>query len=524
MKFTDKVVDELEIERREAFFRLITSFLCGEDISIELGQREQELFTTMHSKALREGLNWAQFNELLLVLGQDRIGVDFFKFFFGAEKAPIKSIVNGIIRFRGLALLKYGNFRYAYKRLNSLTFEEIISSLMPYSLNKETLKNEFTRRPQKAIDVYRIKKEKTWFIGYLSSQKLEIEADLLNNIIENEQLDVYKLNETEAISLSKNYRDMYKEIEKTRNIASRNNDIYLTWDYMDVYVATSMRSSWEYEETYELISGVFEREKRLQKMRLRYFDPTQAYCEGRLEKGLTEGLMLKRAACTIYMAQEDDTMGKDSELAATLAQLKPVIAYVRKIDPINEKRRLEDYPLVYFEKRLLFIKAKGIFGEEECAEKLRKIDKDYLGTISTYLTEYDEYRKHQPFSLWKMKENNFKKQKIELFRNICALLATAEGYNMDKRADLFKEQHPLSMQVHLESGVANGVLVVRSHEDCAELLRRILTNDMRYRIEHSSEGRGATILVEEISQCPFRVVTDDQLLTNSFWNHYLSSS
>lgn len=37
--------------------------------------------------------------------------------------------------------------------------------------------------------------------------------------------------------------------------------------------------------------------------------------------------MLKRARCTIYMAQETDTFGKDSELATTLAQGKPVIVF-----------------------------------------------------------------------------------------------------------------------------------------------------------------------------------------------------
>src|ERR1017187_8527142 len=48
-------------------------------------------------------------------------------------------------------------------------------------------------------------------------------------------------------------------------------------------------------------------------------------------------LMLKRAQCTLYLAQESDTLGKDSELASTLAQGKPVIAYVPRIDQSNEE-------------------------------------------------------------------------------------------------------------------------------------------------------------------------------------------
>src|SRR5207249_585684 len=38
------------------------------------------------------------------------------------------------------------------------------------------------------------------------------------------------------------------------------------------------------------------------------------------------------AQCTVYSVQDTDTLGKDSELAATLAQGKPVIAFVPTID------------------------------------------------------------------------------------------------------------------------------------------------------------------------------------------------
>ena len=57
-------------------------------------------------------------------------------------------------------------------------------------------------------------------------------------------------------------------------------------------------------------------------------DAVLKYCEDRIDKGLSEALMLKRAKCTLFLAQESDTLGKDSELASTLAQGKPVIAYV----------------------------------------------------------------------------------------------------------------------------------------------------------------------------------------------------
>ena len=79
------------------------------------------------------------------------------------------------------------------------------------------------------------------------------------------------------------------------------------------------------------------------------------------------------------------------------------------------------------------------------------------------------------------------------------------------------------MQVNLQSGVANGVLVVRSFYDCARLLRQVLTNKMEFAIKYQQK-EGVSVLEEKISKCPFRVVTDDEKLTNSFWNFYLTSN
>ena len=98
-------------------------------------------------------------------------------------------------------------------------------------------------------------------------------------------------------------------------------------DHLDVYVATSMRKRHEFLAASRLTSEIF-RHAELATLKLRWFDPTQAYCKDRVDKGLSEALMLRRALCTIYFAQESDTLGKDSELASTLAQGKTVIAFV----------------------------------------------------------------------------------------------------------------------------------------------------------------------------------------------------
>jgi hypothetical protein len=116
---------------------------------------------------------------------------------------------------------------------------------------------------------------------------------------------------------------------------------YLVSDHLDVYIATSMRERHEYVAVSRFTKRLFG-SKVLRNLNVRWFDPTQAYCENRIDKGLAEALMLKRAKCTIYLAQESDTLGKDSELASTLAQGKTVIAYVPQFEEKDIDRHIDD--------------------------------------------------------------------------------------------------------------------------------------------------------------------------------------
>jgi hypothetical protein len=95
----------------------------------------------------------------------------------------------------------------------------------------------------------------------------------------------------------------------------------------------------------------------------------------------------------------------------------------------------------------------------------------------------------------------------------------------DQRARTLKENHPLGVQVHLETGVANGVLVARTFEDCAELLRRVLLRRLEFRLDATTtNGHQYLLLCETISGCIYRVMTGDSMLTNTFWNFYLNPS
>ena len=47
------------------------------------------------------------------------------------------------------------------------------------------------------------------------------------------------------------------------------------------------------------------------------------------------------------------------------------------------------------------------------------------------------------------------------------------------------ESHPLGIQVNLDTGVANGVLVVRTVTNCAELIYGILTRTLQFQIKET---------------------------------------
>jgi len=529
MKFKDEEIEKLDLSNVDDIVQLIIVYLCGEKHDKQLSESDRRLLKDLLNHAKQKGLNYEQFNELLLLLNQVRVGEPFYKFFFEKVENPLpdlkislNDLEQGVVTFRGFAMLCFGNFRFAYKQLIQKNKTELEKLLKPYCKKFNEVLKEFEGRPRQMLKIGVIKRDETWYIGYISQKKFEKEYEFLKELISSD----IKEDKVELSSVKEKYDEMEKTIIKVNEKALENTNIYLTWDYMDVYIATSMRNKWEFQEAHDLVKGIFSN-SQIKKLNLRYFDPTQSKCKNRIDKGLVEGLMLKRVLCSIYMAQESDTMGKDSELAATLAQGKPVIAYIPTIDIDEYSEKIKEYPLYYFEHRLLILQAEEIFDDERCINKLEKYEQEFSEKIKDFQEKLNDYHESEDLfkalSLLEEKENEFK-EKCDSFSSMCKILAIAEHYNFERRADTLKKYHPLAIQVDLQSGVANGVLVVRSTEECAELLYQILTNNMEFTIKHTGEeGKGVIVLEERVSRCPFRVVTDDEKLTNSFWNFYLTS-
>jgi hypothetical protein len=490
-------------------------------------------------------IDCSQFNELLLLVHKDRVEGPFFKYFWG-NNCTIGAIPEGVLRFRKAAMLLYGNFVYGYRTLSKIKEDATLQQTLGEVIRdpEEELKRFMSRRP-KLLDVKKIDRELTPFVGYLSAGQIAAEYErckFLSKALEQSTPSTWsdfegslKMLAGEAehavlFEILNNYRTRYsgpslgdfakflqgslaslsaldQQVEDIRKRATGNQNTYLTWDHMDVYFATSMRKALEYRDLYDFIDTLMD-SSEFTNLGFRYFDPTQAYTVDRINKGLIEALMLKRARCTVYSVQDTDTLGKDSELASTLAQGKPVIAYVPRIDVEQRKKDLEaEDPAVILE-RLRFV----LYADEQLGKQLGPSDYSLVDTVQD---ASEQIWMSLPDEVASKKLKDTLGADLEQF---CRIIASSEARIYDKRAKTLTSSHPLAIQVNLETGVANGVLVVRSIPDCAKLLRRILLFDMDFTIEN---GKEMWYLREGISGCAYRVVTHDQKLSNCFWNFYL---
>jgi hypothetical protein len=87
-----------------------------------------------------------------------------------------------------------------------------------------------------------------------------------------------------------------------------------------------------------------------------------------------------------------------------------------------------------------------------------------------------------------------------------------------ERLHFFRDTHPLGRLIDFDTGVANGWMVADSPAKVAELLSRILRNEMRYELLQPKPGYLA--LKEELTGSVVRLQTNDELLRETFWNYY----
>jgi hypothetical protein len=466
---------------------------------------------------LRGDWTLAKLNQALLLAEQPPVSVDFYAEFFGDRPLSDAEFIEAIVQFRAYAMLSTGSFRFAFKSLGASSKLQIREILGAWVVEPSEWKAFYAGRMHGTTLVEPIPEEDRWFIGYLSARQLQEDfhiEDLIRRSIDGATLNSDEQQIVQSIGtlpdkgaldeLRAELDALQRRLLASRQIAIANTLAYLAANHIDVYVATSMRERWEFEAAAELIRTVFEDARLKDELSVTHFDPTLSYTVDRIDKGLIEGLMLRRARCTLYMAQEFDTLGKDSELAATLAMGRTVIAYVPMLTEDALESTYAKAPLALLMKQVLTLLADGKFQLEEIPIAFEALSK-LVGYTPT-------------FDLVGGDEAAFRRDNAAVFGRFHPVLAKAHRRFLESRAGTLKTAHPLALQLQLETGIANGVLVARSPLQCIDLVYRALTGDLEFTIR---ELVFATVLEEKISGCPFRVVTKDEALTNAFWTLYL---
>lgn len=435
-------------------------------------------------------LDRERFNILASYWQLPPISKEFFDRYFSTTVTSIMQFKDGLDKFIIEALWHFGDLERAYIALSDI--EGIEEYFSEHSFHVGELKE---RLPWTLVE--QIEPGERGFLGYVSGQRPKQQQDLLGfaelvveelednkkeyenlsskdisekilnklskvkpeiknkieefrKLSEIKNLDLFSskdLENTKAalISFKTQIDETILKIERLKEVGKRNQEHYLrNIESIDVYVATSMRNDIEYLDMYNFVNDTFNDEK-ISSLNLRYFDPTLCYCDSRIDKGVIECLLVRSSKVTIYCAQEGDTFGKDSELAATMAQGKPVIVYVpipKKTDPDIAE----------------------IADETERNNKLLKKTED-----------------------------------------------------LEKRAKTFKDFHPLGLQVGLYDGVARGVIVVRTPQECSNILYKILTNSLDVVIRYEQHG---LVLREKETNSVVRVMTGWGVLAHCFWNQF----
>jgi hypothetical protein len=342
--------------------------------------------------------------------------------------------------------------------------------------------------------------------------------------------------EREAKRLAPRTNDELSRIASTQAIGMKNLAHYLAADHMDMYVATSMREDADFVSVNHFVRTLFATDE-VRPLKLRYFNPTQSWIDDRIAKGLVEALMLRRAAMTIYMAQKSDSFGKDCEASVALGQGNPVIVYVPKlklaeqgadteelfrrprselvamlvqanVDRNDIDDALDDVALV---SKLLHARLESA-DDQSLADAVRHhwADFDLYGEAiriedvdlrARYRTWLDDVTKRRASTM-----------PADLRGELIGILV-AVAIRFENRAKLFREIHPLALQVILSSGVLNGILVVRSVEQCASILASLVKNDLNLTLEKDESNYR---LVEVATQSTVRVISRHQLLKNAF--------
>lgn len=583
LPFTQEGVDQI-IQFEQSIGELVGR-------SVELSQRTESIYSVAKDSIQRlfgTALTDVQAHDLVnsILIHYDirpSLSYAFFQKYFRAEAfKSVAAFSRAVLRYQRDAIRIFNSFSTAYERLN--TCESLDLSLAPLRIRDDASYRE--RTPWDTIEV--ISDERLPNLGYIAARLIEQEKaerqalstflkELSEDIQSSGHLAVSQISEKkrrkmdgllrkfnstiqhgflsplfvpdadllrrESESLAPKDERVLSEIAETQQTGLRNLARYLAADHLDVYVATSMRVDADFVSVNSFVNKLFAHEE-IHPLKLRFFNPTQSWIEDRVAKGLVEALMLKRAQYTIYMAQKDDSFGKDSEASVALGQGKPVIVYVPKLLIPEANVDSEELGRLTRDQLLQAVTSEGTAEDKEIDEtidnrgllsrlleiRLEKLSAEQaIGVARTHWADFGLYAEAQrisddtlraSFRSWldlilrvHLERPLPGELQVPFFR---MLVATAIRF--EDRSTIFRETHPLALQVILSSGVLNGMIVVRSVDACASTLKALIRNELSLELRVDEQNYR---LVETNTNSTIRVISRHRLIESAFSTFYV---
>lgn len=84
----------------------------------------------------------------------------------------------------------------------------------------------------------------------------------------------------------------------------------------------------------------------------------------------------------------------------------------------------------------------------------------------------------------------------------------------------YRDAHPLMRLIESETGIVRGAMVTHKAEDVVTLLDRIFSNKMEYDLARKPGTEAYYLLKERLTQTSITVISDDELLNETFWNNW----
>lgn len=518
------------------------------------------------------------FNSMLVYYGVGPIRENFFRRYFDPSAfGSLKAFSDAVEKYQMDAIRLFATFAEAFETLNNaIDLDVILRPIQRHEVEPYQARTEWTQIEKidddllpdlGYISAQRVRQEaaeRRWLIGQLVSLAKSMKSDGVSAVETLSSKNSRKIDsllrkfdstiihgvssslfqpdpnalEREAERLAPKTDEELERMEKTQQTALRNLSRYLAADHMDVYVATSMRTAPDFVSVNHFVTSLFAHE-RIRPLKLRHFNPTQSWIDDRVAKGLVEALMLKRASVTIYMAQKSDTFGKDSEASVALGQGKPVVVYVPKLGlgeaadseklfGLNRDELVRRYNQLPNEDEAdETIDSEALVAGVLKANLLEQTDEALRQCVRQYWADFDLYSEAERLDA-SLREQ-YRTWLDSIIRNgeeppvppeirdslIGALVATA--INFEKRAKVFREVHPLALQVILSTGVLNGILVARTVEQCATVLEAVIRNDLDLESQKDEDNYR---VVERVTRSTIRVISRHELLRNAFEAHY----